>query len=247
MEDKELNGIVYNAYKKIKAPDYMFDTSKVFERIERERIMEEKLKECLRKIRDELISKYDLDKSDLLSILSSLKTEQQAQIFLDYINDNKNVPKDYLHRKAIEIGKEYIEYNKNGIDVNSKKTSYLNARFPNITIGSKIVKEIGENYYYLEKTDDEKYIFYAKFNIEYNKSIINAIKEKKIMGLSEPQKLLLNYLKSIGMEEEKIIATMIAVKQPSNTDKLIDYIVENQKTINQHQILHKALEISQEN
>ena len=67
------------------------------------------------------------------------------------------------------------------------------------------------------------------------------------MGLSEPQKLLLNYLKSIGMEEEKIIATMIAVKQPSNTDKLIDYIVENQKTINQHQILHKALEISQEN
>ena len=67
------------------------------------------------------------------------------------------------------------------------------------------------------------------------------------MGLSEPQKLLLNYLKSIGMEEEKAIATMIAVKQPSNTDKLIDYIVENQKTINQHQILHKALEISQEN
>ena len=66
------------------------------------------------------------------------------------------------------------------------------------------------------------------------------------MGLSEAQKMLLEYLKSIKMEEELIIATMILVKEPSQTEKLIDYIVDNQKTVTPDKILHKALKISQE-
>lgn len=94
MKDKELNRILDNAYKEIKIQEYMFDTNRVFERIEGEKKMKEELTEKLTIIRDELISKYDMDKSDLLSILSSLKTEQQAQIFLDYINDNTNAYAD---------------------------------------------------------------------------------------------------------------------------------------------------------
>ena len=66
------------------------------------------------------------------------------------------------------------------------------------------------------------------------------------MALSEAQKMLLEYLKSIQVGEERAIAIMIAVKEPNQTDKLIDYIVDNQKTITSSQILHKALEISQE-
>lgn len=66
------------------------------------------------------------------------------------------------------------------------------------------------------------------------------------MGLSEAQKMLLEYLKSIRMEEELIIATMLAVQEPNQTDKLIDYIVDNQKTVTPDKILHKALKISQE-
>ena len=67
------------------------------------------------------------------------------------------------------------------------------------------------------------------------------------MELSEGQMLLLEYLKSIEVEEEFMIGIMLTVKEPEQIDRLIDWIVENyhkQIKLNQGQILHKACQIA---
>ena len=47
------------------------------------------------------------------------------------------------------------------------------------------------------------------------------------MELSKGQELLLGLLKNTEeMDENLIIATMLLVKEPEKTDKLLDYIVE---------------------
>lgn len=66
------------------------------------------------------------------------------------------------------------------------------------------------------------------------------------MGLTEKEKALIDVFKSLNMSEELIVATFLAVQTDEQMNKLIDYILENQQTITSSQILHKALEISQE-
>ena len=70
------------------------------------------------------------------------------------------------------------------------------------------------------------------------------------MELSQAQQKLLEVLKSIKeMDEDLIIATMLAVKEPTKTDRLIDYIIEiwdKNLKLNKDEIVKKALEISQE-
>ncbi len=67
------------------------------------------------------------------------------------------------------------------------------------------------------------------------------------MELSEGQMLLVEYLKSIKVKEEFMIGIMLTVKEPEQTEKLIDWILENndkQIKLNQDQILHKACQIA---
>ena len=66
------------------------------------------------------------------------------------------------------------------------------------------------------------------------------------MELTEKEKALVKVFESLEMSEELIVATLLAVRTEEQVNKLIDYILDNQKTITSSQILHKALEISQE-
>ncbi len=69
------------------------------------------------------------------------------------------------------------------------------------------------------------------------------------MELSEDQKRLIALLKTLGLQEEGIIMTMLAVKEPEKTEKLIDYIIEmwdKNFKLDKDKIVIRALEISQE-
>lgn len=66
------------------------------------------------------------------------------------------------------------------------------------------------------------------------------------MELTEKEKVLVRLFKSIEMSEELIVAALLAVQTENQVNKLIDYIIDNQKTITSEKILHKALKISQE-
>ena len=69
------------------------------------------------------------------------------------------------------------------------------------------------------------------------------------MELSMEQKMLLELLQSLSIEEDGIIAIMIAVKEPERTHKLLEYVADmtNQnKPITRRNITIRALEISQE-
>ncbi len=70
------------------------------------------------------------------------------------------------------------------------------------------------------------------------------------MKLSQAQQKLLGVLKSIkDMDEDLIIAIMLAVKEPEKTEKLIDYIIEmwdKNFKLDKDKIVVRALEISQE-
>ena len=68
------------------------------------------------------------------------------------------------------------------------------------------------------------------------------------MELSQIQKDLVQTLKSLKMTEEEVIAVMLAVKQPEKTNKLADYIIEqNEKNqLDRQKLIIKAMEISQE-
>lgn len=70
------------------------------------------------------------------------------------------------------------------------------------------------------------------------------------MELSKGQELLLGLLKNTEeMDENLIIATMLLVKEPEKTDKLLDYIVEmwdKNQELDKDKIVKKAIEISQE-
>ena len=68
------------------------------------------------------------------------------------------------------------------------------------------------------------------------------------MELSQIQKDLVQVLKGLKMTEEEVIAVMLAVKQPEKTNKLADYIIEqNEKNqLDSQKIIIKAMEISQE-
>ena len=69
------------------------------------------------------------------------------------------------------------------------------------------------------------------------------------MDLSKEQRMLLELLQSLSIEEEGIMAIMITVKEPWRTYKLLEYIADmtNQgKEITKRGITIRALEISQE-
>ena len=66
------------------------------------------------------------------------------------------------------------------------------------------------------------------------------------MELTEKEKVLVRLFKSMEMSEELIVATLLAIQTENQVNKLIDYIIDNQKTITSEKILHKALKISQE-
>lgn len=69
------------------------------------------------------------------------------------------------------------------------------------------------------------------------------------MELSKAQKILLDVLKSLSMQEEAIIITMIEVKEPEKTEKLLEYIVEvtdKGEKLDKDKIVIRALEISDE-
>ena len=66
------------------------------------------------------------------------------------------------------------------------------------------------------------------------------------MELTEKEKVLVRLFKSMEMSEELIVATLLAIRTENQVNKLIDYIIDNQKTITSEKILHKALKISQE-
>ena len=66
------------------------------------------------------------------------------------------------------------------------------------------------------------------------------------MELTEKEKVLVRLFKSMEMSEELIVAALLAVQTENQVNKLIDYIIDNQKTITSEKILHKALKISQE-
>ena len=46
------------------------------------------------------------------------------------------------------------------------------------------------------------------------------------MKLSEDQKRLIALLKTLGLQEEGIIMTMLAVKEPEKTYKLLEYVAD---------------------
>ena len=79
-----------------------------------------------------------------------------------------------------------------------------------------------------------------QFNIKIN------WKERIAIDLTEKEKALIKLFKSLNMSEELIIATLLAAQTEEQVDKLIDYILNNQKTITSEKILHKALQIGQE-
>ncbi len=69
------------------------------------------------------------------------------------------------------------------------------------------------------------------------------------MELSKEQKMLLELLQSLSMEDDLIIPIMIAVKEPEKTYKLLEYVANmtnKGKTITKKGITIRALEISQE-
>ncbi len=68
------------------------------------------------------------------------------------------------------------------------------------------------------------------------------------MELSQIQKDLVQVLKGLEMTEEEIIAVMIAVQQPENTNKLVDYIIDQyeKNKLDSQELIIKAMEISQE-
>ena len=69
------------------------------------------------------------------------------------------------------------------------------------------------------------------------------------MKLSKEQNMLLELLQSLSIEEDGIIAIMIAVKEPEKTYKLLEYVADmtnKGKTITKRGITIRALEISQE-
>ncbi len=66
------------------------------------------------------------------------------------------------------------------------------------------------------------------------------------MELTEAQKLLLEYLMSIGAEKDEILVTMLCLKKPEHTDAMIDYIVENPTDATISNILREAIRISGE-
>lgn len=69
------------------------------------------------------------------------------------------------------------------------------------------------------------------------------------MELTEEQKLLIKLFKQLEMSENLIIATMLAIQDPEQINKLLDYIIEQYdkgKKLDKDEIVKKALEISQE-
>ena len=68
------------------------------------------------------------------------------------------------------------------------------------------------------------------------------------MELTKNQKLLIALFKELEMSKELVAATMIAIKTPEKTEKLIDYILEisdKGEELNKDRIINRALEISQ--
>ena len=67
--------------------------------------------------------------------------------------------------------------------------------------------------------------------------------------MTQEQKILVTLFRQLEMSENLIIATMIAIKEPKQTNKLLDYIImkdDKGEKLDKDEIVKKALEISQE-
>ena len=70
------------------------------------------------------------------------------------------------------------------------------------------------------------------------------------MEISKNQKLLIELCRTLEMSENLIISTMLAVKEPQRTNRLLDWIIDMDdqgKKIDKDKLVIRALEISQEN
>lgn len=105
MRDKELNRILDNAYKEIKIQEYMFDTNRVFERIEGEIQM----KDILNQIADYLVQIPIMNRDMMIGIIGRFETRKQCEIFLSWIKeqDLKNIKEETMLIKSKKIQKNY--------------------------------------------------------------------------------------------------------------------------------------------
>ena len=65
------------------------------------------------------------------------------------------------------------------------------------------------------------------------------------MELTQNQQTLIKLFKKLEMPEEAVIITLVAVKEPEETEQLMDYIIEMHKKgkLDKDNIVEKAMQI----